>query len=150
MAEHTLSWFSRSIRWSGPTLLVIGIAAIGLLTGNYIGESGFDSTVVAATLTGITAGTAVIVGLIRLGKPDFQTLAILGTILIVYSGSTYVGVEYGKHNRLKFEVDQLFGGIDLRARYLIKCAEAEARYDINGYRTKKLGLTPDEDLSLCK
>lgn len=149
MTELTPSWFSRNIRWFGPTVLVVGIAAIGLLSGFYIGVSGFNATIVAATLTAITAGAAATVGFIRLGKPDFQTLAIIGILLIVYSGSTLVGAKIGSDAKDDYEIAQLFGGIELRAKYLLRCAEMEAIYDINGYRTK-LGLVPIEDLSLCK
>ena len=144
-----LSWFFRHIRLFGPAFLVIGIASIGLLSGFYIGVSGFNAPIVAATLTAITAGAAATVGLIRLGKPDFQTLAIIGILLIVYSGSTLTGTTIGSNAKRNYELDQLFNGIELRAIYLLRCADAEASYDIDGYRTK-LGLAPLQDASLCR
>ena len=149
MTEEAPSWSSRNICWLGPSLLVVGITAIGLLSGFYIGASGFDATIVAATLTAITAGAAATVGFIGLGKLDFQALAIIGTVLIFYSGSTLGGAVLGSDAKRDYELSQLFGSIELRAKYLVQCAEVEAFYDVNGYRTK-LGLVPLEDPSLCK
>lgn len=149
MPETRSSWFDRNLHWIGPVLLVAGIAAVGGLSGYYIGQTQYDVTIVAAVITAVTAGAGATLGLFHFGLSDFKSHAIIGTLLLVYAATTLGGTAYGIKATRNEELRQLFSGIELRAKYLLACADVEAQYNVNGYR-KILELLPLPDTNLCK
>lgn len=149
----TPTWFHRNQDRLGLILglilLALGTAAIGGLSGYYIGQTKHDATIIAATFTTITAAAGSALGLYQFKQSNFKLLSIIGILMIVYAPTTFVGTKYGLRTSQNEEIRQLFSGIWLRADYLRACADAEAAYDINGYRDI-LGLPHLSDTTLCK
>lgn len=149
MIETVSSWFQRNLSWIGTILLLAGIAAVGGLSGYYIGQTDYDVTIIAAVITAITAGAGATLGIFQFDRADFKSLAIIGTLLLVYATSTLGGTAYGLKKTRDAEIYQLFSGIELRAKYLLACTDAEVRYKINRYR-EILNRPPLPNTALCK
>ena len=149
MTEPKYSWSNRTSDWLGLAILLAGIAALGWLSGYYIGQTKYNVTVIAAIVTAMTAGFGATFGIFHVRQSNSTSLAMIGTIMLVYAITTYSGTIFGVYKTRTEELVQLFDGIELRAKFLRACAEAEARHDINGYR-EIFELPPLLDPALCK
>ena len=147
-SERKPTWFDRNLCWISPILFAIGIISVGSMSGFYIGVTGFDVTIVAAVLTAITAGAGATLWITKFDSLDSPSIAMTGVLLVLFSVATFAGTSFGAAQKQAYEIQQLFDGIELRARYLIRCAEVEAKYDIPGWR-ERLGQQPLADPSLC-